>query len=182
MVPPVSDRIPPVPPYSGLGYAPIGFRVRGFHALRPAFPGRSPSRSSAMSPSYNPEGALTPPVWALPLSLTTTRGITVVFSSSPYLDVSVRGVRLRIKRMTGLQPAGVPHSDIQGSMLICSYPWLFAACHVLLRLREPRHPPHALGYFTYPNDITALQQCHSCLLIARVKNLFSRLSFDSRLI
>ena len=58
--------------------------------------------------------------------------------------------------MTGLQPAGLPHSDIQGSKLICSYPWLFAACHVLLRLREPRHPPHALGYFTYPNDIAAL--------------------------
>ena len=60
-------------------------------------------------------------------------------------------------RMTGLQPAGLPHSDIQGSTLICSYPWLFAACHVLLRLREPRHPPCALGYFTYPNDITVLR-------------------------
>ena len=60
-------------------------------------------------------------------------------------------------RMTGLQPAGLPHSDIQGSTLICSYPWLFAACHVLPRLREPRHPPCALGYFTYPNDITVIQ-------------------------
>ena len=51
-------------------------------------------------------------------------------------------------RMTGLQPAGLPHSDIQGSTLICSYPWLFAACHVLLRLREPRHPPCALRYLS----------------------------------
>ena len=104
----------------------------------------------------------------MPLSLTTTRGITVVFSSSPYLDVSVRGVRLRFKRITHLQCVGLPHSDIQGSMLICSYPWLFAACHVLHRLREPRHPPHALGYFTYPNDITAppiaRSAAHSCLL------------------
>ena len=57
-------------------------------------------------------------------------------------------------RITHLQCAGLPHSDIQGSTLICSYPWLFAACHVLLRLREPRHPPYALGYFTHPNDIT----------------------------
>ena len=129
---------------------------------------------------------MTVPVWAMPLSLTTTRGITVVFSSSPYLDVSVRGVRLRIKRMTGLQPAGLPHSDIQGSTLICSYPWLFAACHVLLRLREPRHPPHALGYFTYPNDITAppiaRSAAHSCLLYcSREKSFFSivfRFSFD----
>ena len=100
----------------------------------------------------------------MPLSLTTTRGITVVFSSSPYLDVSVRGVRLHTRWMTGLQPAGLPHSDIQGSTLICSYPWLFAACHVLPRLREPRHPPHALGYFTYPNDITALLSYRSALV------------------
>ena len=73
-------------------------------------------------------------------------------------------------RMTGLQPAGLPHSDIQGSTLICSYPWLFAACHVLLRLREPRHPPCALGYFTYPNDITVIQ-CLVSTLCSCEKNL-----------
>ena len=32
-------------------------------------------------------------------------------------------------------------------MDICSSPKLFAAYHVLLRLREPRHPPCALIYF-----------------------------------
>ena len=31
-------------------------------------------------------------VWPLPLSLATTRGISVDFSSSPYLDVSVQAV------------------------------------------------------------------------------------------
>ena len=46
--------------------------------------------------SYNPEAAVTAPVWALPLSLATTRGITIVFSSSAYLDVSVQQVRLLI--------------------------------------------------------------------------------------
>ena len=50
-------------------------------------------------------------------------------------------------RMTGLQPAGLPHSEIRGSMAICASPRLFAAYHVLLRLREPRHPPSALTYF-----------------------------------
>ena len=44
----------------------------------------------------------------------------------------------------GIAPAGLPHSDICGSMRICRSPQLFAACHVLLRLREPRHPPCAL--------------------------------------
>ena len=35
---------------------------------------------------------LLPSVWPPPLSLATTRGISFDFSSSPYLDVSVRGV------------------------------------------------------------------------------------------
>ena len=42
---------------------------------------------------------------------------------------------------------GLPHSDICGSRDICSSPQLFAAYHVLLRLREPRHPPFALFAF-----------------------------------
>ena len=39
---------------------------------------------------------------------------------------------------------GLPHSDIPGSRVICTSPELIAACHVLRRLREPRHPPSAL--------------------------------------
>ena len=39
--------------------------------------------------SYNPGVAVTTPVWAVPRSLATTCGITIVFSSSGYLDVSV---------------------------------------------------------------------------------------------
>ena len=31
-------------------------------------------------------------VWAIPVSLATTQGITIVFFSSPYLDVSVQEV------------------------------------------------------------------------------------------
>ena len=67
-----------------------------------------------MSRSYNPEHAETCPVWASPLSLATTNGITLVFSSSAYLDVSVQRVRPPCG-VTGLQPAGLPHSDIYGS-------------------------------------------------------------------
>ena len=43
---------------------------------------------------------------------------------------------------------GFPHSDISGSMLICSSPKLFAACHVLHRLLMPRHSPCALYSLT----------------------------------
>ena len=53
------------------------------------------------------------------------------------------------RRMTGYCPAGLPHSDIPGSMDICSSPRLFAACHVLLRLLMPRHSPCALSSLTY---------------------------------
>ncbi len=42
---------------------------------------------------------------------------------------------------------GLSHSEISGSKVICTYPELIAAYHVLLRLREPRHPPCALSFF-----------------------------------
>ena len=52
------------------------------------------------------------------------------------------------RRMTGYCPAGLPHSEISGSMDICSSPKLIAACHVLLRLLMPRHSPCALSSLT----------------------------------
>lgn len=45
-----------------------------------------------MSQPYNPNIAVTTLVWANPRSLATTNGITFVFSSSGYLDVSVHQV------------------------------------------------------------------------------------------
>ena len=72
----------------------------------------------------------------------------VVFSSSGYLDVSVHRVPFHTLWigvwMTGVCPAGFPHSDISGSSDICSSPKLFAAYHVFHRLLVPRHPPCAL--------------------------------------
>ena len=72
----------------------------------------------------------------------------VVFSSSGYLDVSVHRVPLHTLWigvwMTEGSSAGFPHSDISGSMDICSSPKLFAAYHVFHRLLVPRHPPCAL--------------------------------------
>ena len=44
---------------------------------------------------------------------------------------------------------GFPHSDIHGSILACSSPWLFAAYRVLRRLLAPRHPPYALSSLTF---------------------------------
>ena len=47
-----------------------------------------------------------------------------------------------------LNAGGLPHSEIRASRDICSLARLIAACHVLLRLREPRHPSCAL--FSFP--------------------------------
>ena len=50
-------------------------------------------------------------------------------------------------RMTVLQTDGLSHSEIRGSTVICTFPRLIAAYHVLHRLHEPRHPPCALSCF-----------------------------------
>ena len=43
---------------------------------------------------------------------------------------------------------GLPHSDTCGSTAVRASPQTFAACRVLPRLREPRHPPYALARFS----------------------------------
>ena len=89
------------------------------------------------------------PVWPLSISLAATLEIEKFsFSSSPYLDVSVQAVPLHTLWigvwMHEVCSCGFPHSDICGSVDICSSPQLFAAYHVFLRLLVPRHPPCAL--------------------------------------
>ena len=49
-----------------------------------------------------------------------------------------------IRGIMQLHCIGLPHSEIFGSKVICTYPKLVAAYHVLHRLPEPRHPPFAL--------------------------------------
>ena len=90
MVPPVSHRVSRVRRYSGSSLIRFSFRLRGSHPLWPAFPYRSTNLSyRCVSPQ--PRG-INPSVWPLPRSLATTGGISVDFSSSPYLDVSVQAV------------------------------------------------------------------------------------------
>ena len=98
-----------------------------------------------------PRSARTP-VWALSISLAATFEITVVFSSSGYLDVSVHRVPFLTLwigvRITEVCSVRFPHSDISGSQDMCSSPKLFAAYHVFHRLLVPRHPPYALFRMT----------------------------------
>ncbi len=150
MVPPCSDRISRVPPYSRT-------MARIMHT------GLSPtlahlSRWFCLSHHCH---------WPGPLSLATTNGVSVDVLSYGYLDVSVPRVRLLSlciqdkiplptlgnqnspRSLVGCSDfpsveGGFPHSDIHGSKGIRTSPWLIAAYHVLHRLCMPRHPPVAL--------------------------------------
>ena len=150
MVPPSSHRVPRVRRYSGSCRLPCRFAY-GILTLfdRPshAVPLQLRIPSAVQTPRI-----FLPAVWPLPLSLATTYGISVDFSSSPYLDVSVQEVPLIylcIQYMIyELLSYGLLHSDICGSLFAYNSPQLFAVNHVLLRFPMPRHPPCALISFT----------------------------------
>ena len=105
----------------------------------------------------------------------------VVFSSSGYLDVSVHRVPFHTLWigvwMTGVCPAGFPHSDISGSSDICSSPKLFAAYHVFHRLLVPRHPPCALSSITISIRGTGIPLLSTCIALHVLVSWFSWFMF-----
>ena len=139
----------------------LSLRLRGFHPLQPVFPGPFCCGCKSL-PRSEPRNARAP-VWALSCSLAATWEIEAELSSgfsffsSGYLDVSVHRVPLHTLWIQawihGVFPCGFPHSDIRGSLDICSSPRLFAAYHVFLRLSVPRHPPCALSCLTFSSYI-----------------------------
>ena len=151
MVPPYSRKVPRVSRYSG--YCPLVFRF-----MYEAFT-LSGRLSQNLSITINQYVSQSEPqiarnlVWALSLSLAATKEIDVSFSSSGYLDVSVPRVPpawLCIHHtVVKVCLTGFPHSEICGSLDICSSPQLIAAYHVFLRLLVPRHPPCALIRLTF---------------------------------
>ena len=150
VVPPPSHRIPRVPWYSGSRLLSSPFAYGAFTLSGRLSQNRSAKTHESIMRS-EPQDACTL-VWALSISLAATLEIDVSFSSSGYLDVSVHRVPLHTLWIQiwihGVCPCGFPHSEIRGSMDICSSPRLFAAYHVFLRLSVPRHPPCALSCLT----------------------------------
>ena len=55
-----------------------------------------------------------------------------------------------------MTPCGFPHSEIHGSKVICTSPWLIAAYHVFRRLPVPRHSPCALFSLTVFSSVQIL--------------------------
>ena len=92
MVPPSSDQVSRVWPYSGtraalIVFAYVSLTLFGWlsHTIR--------LTTWVLKAVHTPEGFLLP-VCPLPRSLATTNGISFDVSSSPYLDVSVQAVPL----------------------------------------------------------------------------------------
>ena len=150
MVPAHSIKVSRVSMYSGSRHVDSSFAYGAF-----TLSGRlSQNLSARLVKSLmrsEPRSARTP-VWPLSISLAATLEIDVSFSSSGYLDVSVHRVPLHTLWIgvwiREVFSRGFPHSDICGSIDICSSPQLFAAYHVFLRLLVPRHPPCALSSLT----------------------------------
>ena len=141
-----SHRVSRVPWYSGSCRVSSDFGYGALTLSGRLFQSRSPVVTESLMQSEPRDARIT--VWALPRSLAATYGIDVSFSSSGYLDVSVHRVPLHTLWIGvwihEVFSCGFPHSEICGSMDICSLPQLIAAYHVFHRLLVPRHPPCAL--------------------------------------
>ena len=142
MVPPVSHRVSRVRRYSGTRLTEIGFRLRGSHPLWPAFPCRSANLSCrCVGPQPR---RINPSVCPLPRSLATTCGISVDFSSSPYLDVSVQAVpHLRLFDSTQADRVLLCRVSPFGNLRVKAYVQLTAAYRSLSR---PSSAPDAKAF------------------------------------
>ena len=158
MVPARSHKVPRVSWYSGSRHVNSPFAYGAF-----TLSGRLSQNCSAKTHESimrsEPQDARIL-VWPLSISLAATLEIDVSFFSSGYLDVSVPRVPLHTLWIGVWIPevcsGGFPHSDISGSLDICSSPKLFAAYHVFHRLLVPRHPPCALFCLTFFEGIQGL--------------------------
>ena len=122
----------------------LGFRLRGFHPLRPDLPVRSPSLPSAVSWSRDPGMQASrfglvrfrSPLLAQSRLLSFPRG-TEMFH---FPRCRSSGTIEFIPGCHASRHGGLPHSDTSGSKPVDGSPEIFAVCRVLLRLVMPRHP------------------------------------------
>ena len=113
---------------------PIGFRVRGYHPLRPHFPERSANARAKAR-------------WLVPFRspllresrLISVPPVTEMFQFSGFapMPLCIQGT------VTSKRP-GFPIRKSADQRPFAGSPQLIAGCHVLRRLSLPRHPPHAL--------------------------------------
>ncbi len=144
------------------------FRLQGFHLLWRVFPDTSTTRTLCNSPalvsaqdqsrSYDPRGT-TRARFNMPPSLGYSH-FARRYSGNLYRFLFPPGTEIfqfpgfaappyEFRRSSpDMTRAGLPHSEIAGSKVVCTSPTLIAVYHVLHRLPEPRHPPYALCSLT----------------------------------
>ena len=119
-----SHKIPRVPSYSGSRLVTLCFAYGAFTLS--GWLSQNHSARIVESIMRSEPGHARMTVCPFSISLAATLEIDFSFSSSGYLDVSVHRVPFLTLwigvRMTGVFPAGFPHSDIYGSMVICTSP------------------------------------------------------------
>ena len=99
--------------------------------------------------SYNPSHASTRLVWANPRSLATTCGITIVFFSCGYLDVSVPRVRLMLCMMLQSLATGFPIRTSAGHFVFADHRSFSQLITSFFASGSHRHPPCALSSFSF---------------------------------
>ena len=99
--------------------------------------------------SYNPTVAGTIVVWAVPRSLATTCGITIVFFSCGYLDVSVPRVRLMLSMMSQSLVTGFPIRTSAGHFVFADHRSFSQLITSFFASGSHRHPPCALSSFSF---------------------------------
>ena len=119
------------------------FRVRDCHPVSSGFPACSAmDRIAYCRRSYNPGRCQRQPRFGLLRVRSPLLAQSFLLSFPPGTKMfQFPGFALGLEPSAGIASGGFPHSDIRGSQGICPSPRLFAAYHVLHRLREPQASP-----------------------------------------
>ena len=187
MVPADSRRIPRVLRYSGAA----SLRLDGFGYGAVTLSGRAslrvllPSRRQFVGGPATPRGALLRPRFGLLRFRSPLLAESLLFSFPAGTEMFQFPAFAPAMAGDGIAPAGFPHSDIRASTGICPLTRLFAACHVLLRLREPQASPmrpSLLSFFLFA-FLPTLLRCSRCLFRLQCRSIlqfdcsFSRISY-----
>ena len=136
MVPPSSHGIPRVPRYSGYHAPTLTFEYGTLTLF--GLPSHAVLLVFVVFKVVRTPKALLLSVWPLPRSLATTYGISVDFSSSPYLDVSVQAVPFLTLFDSGKDTWAFP-------MCVPTFgdPWINGYLHLPMAYRSLSRPSSA---------------------------------------
>ena len=149
MVPAGSRWISRVPRYSGAALLCLMLRIRGFHPLRPGVPAGSARLIHRVDGGPTTPPRPEPQRYGLFPVRSPLLGETLLFSLPAGTKMfQFAGFAWYLVPWYA-EHTGLPHSEIRACAGICPWARLIAACHVLRRLREPRHPSCALFSFPY---------------------------------